>query len=125
MNTIQKIDLTIVILLLCIYFIALLNLFLFGMMESKADRSDGLKGIGVVKDKNEILVFSKNIALISLFLCSVYVYLSNDFITSSLIIAMLLVMILAIRTHDRLSQYDLYRSIGDGVFLFPLIIFWL
>ncbi len=111
--------------LLIIFLLALINVLFFSTLEKEADYNDKMNSISLTWSENRIHKSIKVISAFCFFLCIAFIYHSNQPLIGMLLLSMLLILILSFRSSKVLVYADLYRSLGDGIFLIPFIIFWL
>ena len=121
----RQISSEIFLLIFCLFLIALANLLFFGMFEKDADRKDNLKGIGVHWKKENIKKTANYSMIFCLIGCLIYFFLYPASIIPVVLLSMLVILMLAFQIESRVSHSDIYRSIGDGVFLMPAVLFLL
>jgi 4-hydroxybenzoate polyprenyltransferase len=105
---------------------AINNLVVFSIFGMSEDLKSGFGSIAIQFGKGRIIKWVKFLLTISVLLSLCYsVFYSNEIrliITGSVFMVMNLVFLLMLDKQELFLKGDLYRIIGDGVFLFPLIL---
>lgn len=114
-----------VIALSIIFLLALINVLFFSTIEKEADLNDQMNSISLRWQRNKIFNCIRIISSLCFLLCFLFIYYSNNSIVGAILLSMLLILILSFRNSKGLVYGDLYRSLGDGIFIIPLILFWL
>ncbi|MEQ8360339.1 MAG: hypothetical protein RH860_12685 [Cytophagales bacterium] len=108
-----------------LFLLALINLLFFSTIEREADLEDHFTSISLHWRPDKINLSIKIASLICLFLCLYFITLSEHTLVGLLLLTMLFVLFLSYRKSQVLISTDLYRSLGDGIFLIPIVLFWL
>ncbi|QNL20616.1 hypothetical protein HZR84_01150 [Hyphobacterium sp. CCMP332] len=111
--------------LVILFLLALINLLFFSTIEREADMEDRFTSISLYWSPYKISQSIKIAALFCLFLCLYFISLSEHTLIGLLLLTMLFILFLSFRKSQLLISTDLYRSLGDGIFLIPIVLFWL
>ncbi len=123
--TAKNISLDAYLALAILFLLALINLLFFSSVEKEADLEDRFVNISLHWSPNKVNQSIRIVALFTLILCISFILISQHKLIGLLLMSMLFILFLSFRKSQQLISADLYRSLGDGIFLIPIVLFWL
>lgn len=120
-----QLDLSFFLVLISLFCLAMINLLFFALNEKEADKIDALPGIAQYYDRPAIRRIIDRLALVCLFIVLILAFykpVREVVLCSMLILTMLVAIVLSVRHFDKLKKEEVYRFLGDGIFLIPALL---
>jgi hypothetical protein len=102
--------------------VAWTNLLMFSWFDYSFDERDNQNSFVTIFGKDTTQVFLKALISLNFSLAMVHISLYGLSLPVSILLLMNTTLFLVFLFRNRLGQNDLYRFLGDGVFLFPLLL---